>query len=101
VLAGAGLAEERVEAIVAAAARLVGGHLPVRLDPVLQTVQFPAGIPDLHSGLADVYGYTLTLNDGTKILLQRHASPVERKRVARVRVRQAFIKSVRFSCGRP
>ena len=60
-LAGAGLAEEGVEGVVAAADGLVGGHLAVRLDTVLQAVQLPAGIADLDTGLADVDGDALTL----------------------------------------
>ena len=61
VLAGAGLAEEGVEGVVTTANGLVGGHLAVRLDAVLQAVQFPAGIADLDTGLADVDGDALTL----------------------------------------
>lgn len=38
VFAGAGLAEESVERVIAATDRLVGGHLTVRLDTVLETV---------------------------------------------------------------
>ena len=61
-LAGARLAEEGVEGVVPAADGLVGGHLTVGLDAVLQAVQLPAGIADLDSGLADVDGDTLTLD---------------------------------------
>lgn len=46
-LARAGLREEGVEGIIAAANGLVGGHLPVRLDAMLQAVQLPAGVTDL------------------------------------------------------
>jgi hypothetical protein len=56
VLAGAGLGEERVEGVVAAADRLVRRHLAVRLDAVLEAVELPAGIADLDAGLADVDG---------------------------------------------
>lgn len=55
-LARAGLAEEGVEGVVSAAEGLVGGHLPVGLDAVLQAVQLPAGVADLDAGLADVDG---------------------------------------------
>ena len=61
-LAGTSLAEEGVEGVVAAADGLVGGHLTVGLDAVLQAVQLPAGIADLHSGLAHVDRDTLTLD---------------------------------------
>lgn len=47
VLAGAGFREEGVEGIVATADGLVRRHLPIRLDTVLQAVQFPTGISDL------------------------------------------------------
>ena len=54
VLAGAGLGEEGVEGVVAATDGLVGGHLTVRLDSVLEAEEFPAGVTDLDTGLADV-----------------------------------------------
>ena len=47
VLAGTGLGEERVECVVTATDRLVGGHLSIRLDAMLQAVQLPAGIANL------------------------------------------------------
>ena len=52
--AGAGLGEEGVVRVVGHAQRLVGAHGPVRLDPVLQTVQLPALVPGLDPGLAEV-----------------------------------------------
>ena len=54
VLARAGLREEGVEGVVAAADGLVGGHLAIRLDAVLEAVQLPARIADLHAALAKV-----------------------------------------------
>jgi len=54
VLSGASLGEESVERIVATADRLVGWHLSIGLDSVLEAVQLPAGIAHLDSGLADV-----------------------------------------------
>ena len=48
------LTEERVEGIIPSPYRLVGRHLSVRLDSVLQTVQLPACIAHLYSGLSDV-----------------------------------------------
>lgn len=39
-----GLREEGVESVVTATDGLVGGHLPVRLDSVLQAVELPARI---------------------------------------------------------
>mmetsp|Transcript_2757 Transcript_2757/g.8361 ORF Transcript_2757/g.8361 Transcript_2757/m.8361 type:complete len:472 (+) Transcript_2757:1024-2439(+) len=54
VLAGAGLREEGVERVVAAADRLVRRHLAVRLDAVLEAEQLPAGVAALDTALADV-----------------------------------------------
>merc|ERR1712086_1200376 len=60
VLARAGLREEGVEGIVAAADGLVRGHLAVGLDAVLEAVQLPAGVTGLHAALAKVDGDDLT-----------------------------------------
>jgi hypothetical protein len=54
VLASAGLREEGVEGVVTASDGLVAGHLAIGLDTVLQTIELPAGVTDLDSGLADV-----------------------------------------------
>ena len=58
------LAEECVEGVIPPSDGLVGGHLSVRLDAVLQAVQLPAGIADLAAGLAYVDGDALTLFGG-------------------------------------
>ena len=60
--AGPRLGEEGVETVVAPSDGLVRGHLAVRLDPVLQAVQLPAGIADLAAGLADVDRDALALS---------------------------------------
>jgi len=60
-LAGAGLAEESVEGVVSAADSLVGRHSTVRLDAVLQAVQLPACVANLHTGLSNVDRDALTL----------------------------------------
>ena len=60
VLAGAGFGEESVVGIIFNADGLVGWHGAVRLDTVLEAVQFPAGIADLAASLADVDGKALT-----------------------------------------
>mmetsp|Transcript_8826 Transcript_8826/g.23021 ORF Transcript_8826/g.23021 Transcript_8826/m.23021 type:complete len:269 (-) Transcript_8826:39-845(-) len=60
VLASAGLREEGVEGVVAAADGLVRGHLAVGLDTVLETEELPAGIADLATALADRDGENLT-----------------------------------------
>ena len=54
VLAGASLGEEGVEGIVTSADGLVGGHLAVGLDAVLEAVQLPAAVAGLDAGLAHV-----------------------------------------------
>ena len=61
VFAGAGLAEECVEAVISATNSLVRGHLAVGLDAVLKAVELPAGIADLDSGLSNVDGDALAL----------------------------------------
>ena len=62
VLARAGLGEEGGEGVVPHG--LVGGHLAVGLDAVLQAVQLPAGVAHLDAGLADVDGDALAHGDG-------------------------------------
>ena len=61
VFAGSSLTEERVERVVSSSDCLVARHLTIRLDAVLQTVQLPAGVAHLHSGLADMDADALTL----------------------------------------
>ena len=56
VLASTSLGEEGVESVVAATDGLVGGHLTVGLDAVLEAEELPAGVTDLDTGLADVDG---------------------------------------------
>ena len=60
-LPGARLAEEGVEGVVSSADGFVGGHLPVWLYAMLQTVELPTGIPNLHSSLSNVDRDGLTL----------------------------------------
>ena len=60
-LASSSLTEEGVEGVVSTTNGLVTGHLAIWLDSVLQAVQFPAGITDLDTSLADMNGDTLTL----------------------------------------
>ena len=66
VLARPGLAEKGIEGVVPATKGLVRGHLAVWLDTVLQTVELPAGIADLHSGLSNVDRDALTLYEEKK-----------------------------------
>ena len=64
VLARAGLGEEGVEGVVAAADGLVRGHLAIRLDAVLEAVELPARVTDLDAGLTEMDGDDLTLRRG-------------------------------------
>ena len=58
---GARLAEEGVEGVVSSADGFVGGHLPVWLYAMLQTVELPTSIANLHTSLSNVDGDSLTL----------------------------------------
>ena len=69
VLAGARLAEEGVERVVASSDRLVARHLTVGLDAVLEAIQLPAGVAHLETALADVYGDAFTLKRKKTALL--------------------------------
>ena len=60
VLARAGLGEKGVERVVTATDGLVGGHLAVGLDAVLEAVQLPARVAGLHAALAQMDGDDLT-----------------------------------------
>ena len=62
VLAHGGLGEEGVERLVPVGhGRLEVLHVAIRVDGVLQAVQLPAGVADLHAGLTHVDGDALTL----------------------------------------
>ena len=63
VLAGAGLGEEGAEGVIAVPHGLVRGDGAVRLDAVLETVKLPAGIAHLATGLADMDGDALALEE--------------------------------------
>merc|ERR1712023_531052 len=56
VLAGASLGEEGVEGVITTADGLVGRHLAIRLNTVLEAVKLPATVTDLATALADVDG---------------------------------------------
>ena len=58
------LGKEGVERVVGDADGLVGGHLPIGLDAVLQAIELPARVPHLATGLANV--------DGDAFPLRRH-----------------------------
>ena len=52
VLSGASLTEKGVESIVSSSNGLVTWHLTIRLDAVLEAVEFPAAVSGLDTGLA-------------------------------------------------
>ena len=54
VLASTSLGEEGVESIVTTTDSLIGRHLTVRLDTVLEAEELPAGVTDLDTSLTDV-----------------------------------------------
>jgi len=54
VFTSAGFRKKGVERIVATANGFIRGHLAVRLNAVFQAVKFPARIPDLNAGLANM-----------------------------------------------
>jgi hypothetical protein len=58
-LAGSSFSKEGAEGVIPSG--LVGWHLTIRLDSMLKAVQFPTGITDLASGLADMNRDTFTL----------------------------------------
>ena len=66
VLAGTSLGEEGVESIVATTDGLVGGHLSIGLNSVLEAEKFPTGVTNLDTGLSDVDRDDFTHDDGAK-----------------------------------
>jgi hypothetical protein len=60
VFSSTSLREESVESIVTSSDSLVRRHLSIRLNTVLETVEFPAGVTDLDTGLSDVDGDNFT-----------------------------------------
>jgi len=60
VLTGTSLREEGVEGIITTTDGLVRGHLTIRLDTVLKTVELPAGVTDLDTSLTNVNRNNLT-----------------------------------------
>jgi hypothetical protein len=54
VFAGTSLGEKGVEGVITATDGLVGRHLTIRLDTVLETVELPATVTHLNTGLAEM-----------------------------------------------
>ena len=55
------LTEKSVERIISSANGFVRRHLSVWLDTMLETVQFPTSVANLHTSLSNMYRNTLTL----------------------------------------
>jgi hypothetical protein len=60
VLASSSLTEKGVESIITTSDGLVRRHLTIRLNTMLEAVQFPAGVTDLNTSLTDVDGDNFT-----------------------------------------
>jgi hypothetical protein len=54
VFSGSSFGEKGVKGVIATSDGLIGWHLSVRLDAVLEAVELPASVTDLNSGLSDV-----------------------------------------------
>ena len=54
VLASTSIGEEGVKSVVTTTDSLIGWHLTVRLDTMLEAEELPAGVTDLDTGLTDV-----------------------------------------------
>ena len=76
------LRKEGVEGINALTHSQVTGHLPIRLDSVLQTVQFPTGIAHLNPSLAHMDGNYLSHSHGLEFgfLLKTDSSRINFKK---------------------
>ena len=66
VFAGPSLTKESIEGVISTSDGLVTWHLSIRLDAMLQTVQLPASVAHLDTGLADMDTDTFTLQDEAK-----------------------------------
>lgn len=75
-LSSSSFAEESIERIIAASNGLVARHLAIRLNPMLQAVQFPTSITNLHSCLSNVNWDTLTLRRNEKGVTQKASKPL-------------------------
>jgi hypothetical protein len=60
VLTGTSLGKEGVERVIATADSLVGRHLAIRLNAVLEAVKLPASISGLDTSLTNVDRKTFT-----------------------------------------
>ena len=62
VLTSTSLGEEGVESVVTTTDGLIGWHLTVRLDTVLEAEKLPAGVTNLDTGLTDVDADSFSLS---------------------------------------
>jgi hypothetical protein len=64
VLASTSLGEEGVESIITTTDSLIGRHLTIRLNTVLEAEELPAGVTDLDTSLTDVNGNNFSHFEG-------------------------------------
>jgi len=80
-LSSTSFTKEGVERVIATTHTFIGRHLSIWLNSMLQTIQFPAGITDLGTGLTNMDGDTLTLNYKSSIKpIRTQPKPREKKR---------------------
>ena len=63
--------EEGVEGVVASTNGLIGGHLAIRLDAMLETEELPAGVAYLDAGLANVDGNDFSHCDVKEVTVKK------------------------------
>lgn len=106
VLTSASFREKRVEGVVSSSHAFIGRHLAVWLDAVLEAIQLPARISDLHSGLADVNRDALThdvesalkkklLNN---VLKQCEKSKTSENKEPRLQINVLYLQKIGHSC---
>ena len=70
-LSCSGFREESVEGVVASSDSLVGGHLAIWLNAMLEAEEFPAGIAYLDAGLANVDGNDFSHFDVKEVTVKK------------------------------
>ena len=65
------LTKEGVEGVISSTNGFVGGHLAVWLNAMLQTVEFPASVTNLHSSLPNMNRDALTLEKWYMAVVER------------------------------
>ena len=89
-LSSPSLAKKGIEGIISDSNGLVGWHLTIRLDAMLQAVQLPAGVTDLDTGLTDVDGNALSHDDNSQGIVRYEVERDSGKRPRKERVEDAL-----------